>query len=85
MSDREPANLKDKGSRKYRERIHRESRYADTYKNLPYTFSKPVKEKSHNVCVECSECGKSLFITEDTVIVICGSCKHLTRINRKSV
>jgi DNA-directed RNA polymerase subunit RPC12/RpoP len=80
MSEREAANAVEKGTRKYREKIHRESNYADTHKNLPYKFSKPSKSKPLNVHYECGNCGRDFALTEDTIISICGSCKHVNRI-----
>jgi len=83
MSAREGANKMDKGSRKYNERIHKESRFADTHKNLPFEFSRPTKHKPTNVLLICDNCGRDLHVTEDTVVVICGPCKHLNRVKDK--
>jgi hypothetical protein len=80
MSEREPSNMKDIGPRKYRERIHKESKYADTHKNLPFSFSKPLKEKARNVLVECSHCERMLSVNEDTIVVVCGGCSKITRV-----
>ena len=83
MSEREAGNKVEKGSRKYREWIHKESKYADTHKNLDFKFSKPRKEKARNKSVECENCGRELFITEDTIAVICSDCKHLNSLRKK--
>ncbi len=83
MSVREAANKMEKGTRKYNERIHKESRYADTHKNLPFEFTKPQKNKPSNVLVVCEECGKDLHVTQDTVVVICGHCKHFNKTKGK--
>ncbi|MCK5020529.1 MAG: hypothetical protein KAS32_26155 [Candidatus Peribacteraceae bacterium] len=80
MSEREGANKMDKGSRKYNERIHRESRYADTHKNLPFKFSKPLKRKSNNVLVVCKECTHDLHITQETIIVVCSWCGYMNKV-----
>jgi hypothetical protein len=82
MSDRESANQIEKGSRKYRERIHRESKYADSHKNLPYKFSKPAKNKPNNVHVECKKCDRIIDVTEDTIVVICSQCKSIIKITK---
>jgi len=82
MSEREPANMMDKGTKKYRERIHRESKYADTHKNLPFKFSKPTKERPRNTCVVCEGCEKNLYVTETTIVVVCGQCKHVTKVKK---
>jgi len=78
MSEREPANRKEMGDRKYRERIHRDSKYADSNKNLPYSFSKPKKDKPCRVPFTCVHCGRESAHTEETIAVICGGCNHLT-------
>lgn len=82
MSEREAPNSIEKGTKRYRERIHRESKRADLYGNLPYTFSKPQKIKARTQYVECDECGHHMFVTEQTVIVICSSCNNLVHIKR---
>lgn len=82
MSEREAANKVEKGARRYRERIHRESKFADDHKNLPYKFSKPKKSKPSNTHYECEECSRDFWVNEDTVIVICGHCKHMNRVKK---
>jgi rubrerythrin len=79
MINREAPNATEMGTKKYRERIHKESKFADTYKNLPYTFSKPKKSKPYNTLFVCPQCGEELFITEDTICIICSHCKTMSR------
>ena len=85
MSDitREAPNAAAMGTKKYREKIHRESKLADSNNNLPFKFSKPVKEKARNRLFVCSECEKELFITEDTLFIICSKCNTLNRTKPK--
>jgi len=64
------------GLQKHRERIHRESKIADN-KKLPYVFSKPIR-KSYAL-FECEECGRVFSAAKNTVMVICSTCKKLTR------
>lgn len=80
---REAPNMKEMGPKKYKERIHRDSKFADGHKNLPFKFSKPKKSKPTNVRIECSKCGRDLFVTDESILVVCGSCKELTRIKNK--
>lgn len=77
---REPANKEEMGARQYNERISRESKFAEDSKNLPYKFSKPRKEKLLRVYFRCDFCGHESAITDETILVICGSCKKLNRI-----
>jgi hypothetical protein len=78
--EREPSNLKEMGETKYRERIHKDSKISAERKNLPYTFGVEKKCKPENILVECSGCSKSLFVSEDALISVCGTCKTLNRI-----
>jgi len=61
------------GWRKHRERIHRESKYADDHKNLPFTFSKPKKNKRY-VLVMCENCCHVVFAPKDCVGMVCSKC-----------
>lgn len=61
------------GVNKHNERIHRESKYADEYKNLPFTFSKP-KKSGRRQYMECSECGNVVYVSINTVGIICKEC-----------
>lgn len=65
------------GMKKHRERIHRESKFADDHKNLPFTFSKP-KKPSRNAVVRCSNCGALFSANVNTVGIICSSCKQFS-------
>lgn len=61
------------GIERHRHKIHRESRHADEYKNLPFTFSKPGKGKRRKTA-ECSNCGKIISVSINTVGIICNDC-----------
>jgi len=71
--------IPDGGLQKYRERIHRESKFADEYKKLPFTFSKPRRPKL-NECFCCEKCGYMLSAPKNTVMMICPSCKKVTQV-----
>ena len=67
------------GIQKHRERIHRESKFADDNKKLPFTFSKPFKDKKY-ITFECVECGKIIQGTKNAVLCICPVCKKVVKI-----
>ena len=67
------------GIKKHNEKIHRESKIADDHKNLPFTFSKPTKDKRHE-WFECVECGKVISAPVNTVMCVCSDCKKATKV-----
>ncbi len=71
MSEREPGNKIEKGSRRYREQIHRESKAADINKSLPFKFSKPTKYKVPNRSALCEKCGHESSCWENTIMIVC--------------
>jgi len=68
------------GEKQHRERIHRESKFADEHKNLPFSFSKPVKPKRHKF-VECDSCGSIFYVPVNTVGVVCRECKKFSSVS----
>jgi hypothetical protein len=62
------------GLKKYREKIHKESKYADNYKNLPFSFRKPPKPVGRPSNFVCDSCGHVISGTKSTVGVICSAC-----------
>lgn len=81
--DREPANMTEMGPSAYKKKIAGDNRTSKGNKDLPYNFSKPKKSKPLKVAVECKDCGKMLFVSEDSVLVVCGGCGSVTRIKNK--
>lgn len=71
----------DGGERKLRERIHRESKWADDNLNLPFKFSKPQKSKKSDY-FECVECGRVLLASTNTIMCVCPDCKKVTKVVR---
>jgi formylmethanofuran dehydrogenase subunit E len=67
------------GWQKHKERIHRESKEADKYKNLPFTFSKPKKHRRHTT-VRCKNCGHIASAPINTVGIICSECKKYSSV-----
>ena len=68
------------GVRKHNERIHRESKYADTYKNLPFSFKKPSKPMGRNTYIQCNNCGNISSGSTATVGIICSSCNKFSTV-----
>ena len=71
------------GIGKLKSKIHRESRYADEHKNLPFKFSKPRKPGRKKV-VECSKCGSITQVGVNAVGIICGECKQYASVKEVS-
>ncbi len=67
------------GIQKHNEKIHRESKFADDHKNLPFTFSKPTKPKRHE-WFSCVECGRELSAPKNTFMYACPICKKATKV-----
>ena len=75
----------DGGIKKLNERIHRESRFADTHKNLPFSFRKPPKAVGRNTFLVCDNCGAYISGTSATVGVICRSCNKFSTVTEIDV
>jgi hypothetical protein len=82
MSTRESPLSMEIGKKKYKERISKESKYADQHKNLPFTFSKPQKDKPRNTAIECPKCSRISFVASCTISIICSNCKTLYSVNK---
>ena len=67
------------GEQKHREKIHKESKFADDYKKLPFSFSKPSKPKRKQL-LKCKNCGHVFCGNIDTVGVICVECKQFSSV-----
>jgi hypothetical protein len=72
------------GTLKHNEKIHRESKYADSHKNLPFTFSKP-KKAGRRQYMECNNCGHVIYVSVNTVGIICSECKSYVSVSVKEV
>jgi formylmethanofuran dehydrogenase subunit E len=72
------------GIKKHNERIHRESRHADEFKNLPFKFSKPKKSGMQQY-VSCDKCGHTISASVNTVGIICSECKAYVSVSVKGV
>lgn len=72
------------GVRKHNERIHRESKFIDNHKNLPFSFSKPTKLKKQ-IIVECCNCGYTSYVNRDTVGIICSECKKYSAVKEATI
>lgn len=68
------------GVRKHNERIHRESKNVDDYKNLQFTFRKPPKDRGRSIYVKCDNCGHITLATSITVGIVCKECKKFSSV-----
>ena len=75
--------LPDEGLDRLRSKIHKESKFADDYKNLPFKFSKPKKSGRRKI-VECSNCGKKSQVGLNAVGIICSKCKQYASVKEAS-
>jgi hypothetical protein len=73
------------GVRKLNERIHKESKFADDYKNLPFSFRKPPKGMGRRTALVCDNCGAYISGTSATVGVICRSCNKFSSVTEVDV
>lgn len=71
----------EEGIGKLNNRIHKESKFADDNKNLPFTFSKPSKLKSRPLVVQCDNCGNITTGTLHTVGIICIKCGKFSKVS----
>jgi ribosomal protein S27E len=69
------------GIKKHNEKIHRESKQADDWKNLPFTFSKPPKPRGRSVYIQCDNCGHITSGTTVTFGMICVECKKFSTVS----
>ena len=68
------------GVKKLNDKIHRESKYADNYKNLPFSFRKPFKPLGKSSLIRCNNCGNLSYGTSSTVGMICSKCKQFSSV-----
>lgn len=68
------------GESNLRKRIHKESKYVDTYGDLPYSFRKPYKQMGANALISCDNCGNVTQATTATKGIICRSCGEFSSV-----
>jgi len=73
--------LPEGGEDKLRNKIHKESKFADDHKKLPFTFSKP-KKSGKSVYFQCVECGRVITAGPNTIMCVCPDCKKVTKVER---
>jgi len=73
--------IPDGGEQKLRNKIRKESKFADDHKNLPFSFSKP-KRSGRQILFKCLECGNTFFASKNTVMVICSKCRKYAKVER---
>ena len=73
------------GVNKHNERIHRESKRTDEYKNLPFSFSKPPKPKGRSNLISCDNCGYITSGTTATIGIVCRNCKKFSTVSEVKI
>jgi len=68
------------GLDKFNRKIHRESKFADDHKNLPFTISKPPRRTGRHEWFQCVECGKELNAPRNTFMLACTVCNKATKV-----
>jgi hypothetical protein len=68
------------GVNRLRNKIHKESKFADDHKNLPFQFGKPKKSKPINTLVMCDNCGAVTAVTAITVGIVCKKCNKFSTV-----
>jgi len=68
------------GIEKHKRKIHKDSKFADTHKNLPFSFRKPPKLTGRSVYIKCSNCGFISCGTVNTVAIICKQCNKFSQV-----
>ena len=71
----------EEGTRKLNKRIHKESKFADDHKNLPFTFSKPSKPRGRTMYVSCDNCNYIASATTVTIAMVCTGCKSFSTVS----
>ncbi len=71
----------EEGVKKLNDRIHKESKFADDNKNLPFSFSKPKKARACNTALKCNNCGNISYASRITVGVICKACGKFSTVS----
>lgn len=65
------------GIEKHNKKIHSDSEYADKYKDLPFSFSKPATSVNKRTVIKsCSNCGEPASVHENCVGIVCSECKQ---------
>jgi uncharacterized OB-fold protein len=67
------------GIQNHRDKIHRDSKFADDNKNLPFTFSKP-RRTTRSIVVRCKNCGYVTSVSKNTVGMICVQCEKYSNV-----
>ena len=67
------------GEQRHREKIHKESKFADDHKKLPFNFSKPPKN-SPNRTFRCLGCGAITTAPKNTIMIVCKECKNACKV-----
>ena len=75
----------DGGVNNLNKRIHKESKFADDNKNLPFSFKKPPKARGNTALIRCDNCGNVSHGTSITVGIICSKCNKFSTVSMMSL
>jgi hypothetical protein len=67
------------GTKKHNERIHRESKISDDWRNLPFKFSMPRKP-GQQMWANCVECGHIIRCGVNTIMMGCPECNKVVKV-----
>jgi hypothetical protein len=75
---REAPNKHERGGKKYKEMISRDSKRLDDHANLPFSFSKPAKKTRaiRDCYFTCSHCGNISAVNKHTCGIACRCGKY---------
>ena len=82
--NREAPNKQERGSKKYKKMIDRDSKNVDRWKNLPFTFSKPPKRTRprEDILHLCDHCEHVSLVSKNRAGQSCRGCKKYTSVNK---
>lgn len=85
-SHREAPNAMEKGTRKYKEMISKDVKQAETWGNMPFTFSKPKKNVTarRDIYFQC-DCGRISAVSKNTCGIECGGCKNYVSVTEDKI
>src|SRR6185503_12503184 len=79
---RDAPNRHEKGGKKYKDWIAKDTKRSDTYGNLPFQFIKPPKrfQARREIYYICLTCGTVNLVNKNTIGTTCSGCKQYNRV-----
>lgn len=85
MAQSDPRRYNKYMTTQHKEKIHRESKFADDHKNLPFTFSKPKKSKPNRDVYQCGKCDRIIRMDASRTHAIACRCGNFMVIDKGEV